>query len=144
MKNIKTTVALSIALALAANAADCAGYLESIGGKALVHGHCHHKSLFGMAGEMALLKRLGISAHSVETGCCGMAGAFGFNPRHYDVSVKAGEAALLPAVRAADEHTMIVASGYSCREQIAQLTDRDALHVAEVVALALNRARDRH
>jgi Fe-S oxidoreductase len=95
-----------------------------------------------MATEMALLQRLGISARTVETGCCGMAGAFGFNPRHYDVSVKAGEAALLPAVRAASEHTMIVASGYSCREQIAQLTDRNALHVAEVVALALHRARD--
>ncbi len=115
-----------------------------LGGEALVHGHCHQKSVFGMAAEMALLKRLGIRARTVESGCCGMAGAFGFNARHYAVSVKAGEAALLPAVRAADEHTMIVASGYSCREQIAQLTDRDALHVAEVVALALSRARDRH
>ena len=113
-----------------------------LGGEALVHGHCHQKSVFGMAGEMALLKRLGIRARTVESGCCGMAGAFGFNPKHYEVSVKAGEAALLPAVRAADEHTMIIASGYSCREQIAQLTDRNALHVAEVVALALNRARD--
>ena len=113
-----------------------------LGGEALVHGHCHQKSVFGMAGEMALLKRLGIRARTAESGCCGMAGAFGFNPKHYDVSVKAGEAALLPAVRAADEHTMIIASGYSCREQIAQLTERNALHVAEVVALALNRARD--
>ena len=113
-----------------------------LGGEALVHGHCHQKSVFGMAGEMALLKRLGIRARTAESGCCGMAGAFGFNPKHYDVSVKAGEAALLPAVRAADEHTMIVASGYSCREQIAQLTERNALHVSEVVALALNRARD--
>jgi len=111
-----------------------------LGGEALVHGHCHQKSVFGMASEMALLKRLGIHARTVETGCCGMAGAFGFNPEHYEVSVKAGEAALLPAVRAADEHTMIIASGYSCREQIAQLSDRDALHVAEVVALALSRA----
>lgn len=115
-----------------------------LGGEALVHGHCHQKSVFGMAAEMALLKRLGIRARTVESGCCGMAGAFGFNPKHYEVSVKAGEAALLPAVRAADEHTMIIASGYSCREQIAQLTDRNALHVAEVVALALNRARDDH
>jgi FAD/FMN-containing dehydrogenase/Fe-S oxidoreductase len=115
-----------------------------LGGDALVHGHCHQKSVFGMAAEMALLKRLGIRARTVESGCCGMAGAFGFNPKHYDVSVKAGEAALLPAVRAADEHTMIIASGYSCREQIAQLTDRNALHVSEVVALALNRARDQH
>ena len=115
-----------------------------LGGEALVHGHCHQKSVFGMAGEMALLKRLGIRARTAESGCCGMAGAFGFNPKHYAVSVKAGEAALLPAVRAASEHTMIVASGYSCREQIAQLTDRNALHVSEVVALALNRARDHH
>lgn len=113
-----------------------------LGGEALVHGHCHQKSVFGMAGEMALLKRLGIRARTAESGCCGMAGAFGFNPKHYDVSVKAGEAALLPAVRAASEHTMVVASGYSCREQIAQLTDRNALHVTEVVALALSRARD--
>ena len=113
-----------------------------LGGEALVHGHCHQKSVFGMAAEMALLQRLGITARTVETGCCGMAGAFGFHPRHYGVSVAAGEAALLPAVRAAGEHTMIVASGYSCREQIAQLSDRNALHVAEVVALALHRARD--
>lgn len=113
-----------------------------LGGEALVHGHCHQKSVFGMAAEMALLKRLGIHARTVESGCCGMAGAFGFNPKHYEVSVKAGESALLPAVRAADEHTMIIASGYSCREQISQLTERNALHVSEVVALALNRARD--
>ncbi len=112
-----------------------------LGGAALVHGHCHQKSLSGMAAEMALLKRLGIRAHTVESGCCGMAGAFGFHPQHYPVSVKIGEAALLPAVRAADAQTMIVASGYSCREQIAQLTERNALHIAEVVALALRRER---
>lgn len=114
-----------------------------LGGDALVHGHCHHKAVFGMTSEMALLKRLGIRVQVPETGCCGMAGAFGFHPKHHDVSVKIGEAALLPAVRAADEQTMIVASGYSCREQIAQLTDRHALHIAEVLALALKRARER-
>jgi FAD/FMN-containing dehydrogenase/Fe-S oxidoreductase len=113
-----------------------------LGGDALVHGHCHHKAVFGMTSEMALLKRLGIRVQVPESGCCGMAGAFGFHPKHYDVSVKIGEAALLPAVRAADEQTMIVASGYSCREQIAQLTDRHALHIAEVLALALKRARE--
>jgi FAD/FMN-containing dehydrogenase/Fe-S oxidoreductase len=112
-----------------------------LGGEALVHGHCHHKSVFGMAAEMALLKRLGIRARTAESGCCGMAGAFGFHPNHVEVSVKAAEAALLPAVRAADADTMIIASGYSCREQIAQLSDRRALHVAEVVALALRRSR---
>lgn len=112
-----------------------------LGGDALVHGHCHQKAVFGMTAEMALLKRLGIRARVPESGCCGMAGAFGFNPGHYDVSLKIGESALLPAVRAADEQTMIIASGYSCREQISQLSDRHALHIAEVVALALNRAR---
>jgi Fe-S oxidoreductase len=113
-----------------------------LGGDALVHGHCHQKAVFGMTSEMALLKRLGIRAKVPESGCCGMAGAFGFNPQHYDISVKIGEAALMPAVRAADEHTMIIASGYSCREQISQLSDRQALHIAEVVALAFNRARE--
>ena len=113
-----------------------------LGGDALVHGHCHQKAVFGMTAEMALLKRLGIRARVPESGCCGMAGAFGFNPQHYDVSVKIGEAALMPAVRAADEHTMIIASGYSCREQISQLSERQALHIAEVVALALKRARE--
>jgi FAD/FMN-containing dehydrogenase/Fe-S oxidoreductase len=113
-----------------------------IGGEALVHGHCHHKSVFGMAAEMALLKRLGIRARTAESGCCGMAGAFGFHPRHIEVSIKAAEAALLPAVRAAGADTLIIASGYSCREQIAQLSERQALHIAEVVALALRRARN--
>jgi Fe-S oxidoreductase len=113
-----------------------------LGGDALVHGHCHQKAVFGMTSEMALLKRLGIRAQVPESGCCGMAGAFGFHPAHHAVSAKIGEAALLPAVRAADEHTMIVASGYSCREQISQGTDRQALHIAEVVALALKRARE--
>ena len=95
-----------------------------------------------LPGRGALLARLGIDARTAEDGCCGMAGAFGFHPRHYAVSAKIGEAALLPAVRAASEDTMIIASGYSCREQIAQMTDRNALHIAEVVALALNRARE--
>ena len=113
-----------------------------LGGEALVHGHCHHKSVFGMAAEMALLKRLGIRARTAESGCCGMAGAFGFHPEHVAVSVKAAEAALLPAVRAADAGTLIIASGYSCREQIAQLSERQALHIAEVVALALRRSRE--
>ena len=107
-----------------------------LGGDALVHGHCHQKAVFGMTSEMALLKRMGIRATVPESGCCGMAGAFGFNAKHYDVSMKIGESALLPAVRAADEHTMIIASGYSCREQISQGSERQALHIAEVVALA--------
>ncbi|MFN7087142.1 MAG: FAD-binding and (Fe-S)-binding domain-containing protein [Burkholderiales bacterium] len=112
-----------------------------VGGTALVHGHCHQKALFSMDADMRLLKKLGIEASLLEAGCCGMAGSFGFHPRHYELSIKAGEAALLPAVRDAAADTMIVASGYSCREQIAQTTDRQALHIAEVMAQALHRSR---
>lgn len=112
-----------------------------LGGSALVHGHCHQKALFGMDSDMRLLKELGVDAALLDAGCCGMAGAFGFNPQHYELSLKAGEMALLPAVRRAAADTMIVASGYSCREQIAQSTDRQALHIAEVAALALHRLR---
>lgn len=105
--------------------------------RALVHGHCHHKALFGMGGEMALLKRVGIDAKGIDSGCCGMAGSFGFRPETYDLSVKAAEMKLLPAVRAAADEELIIASGYSCREQIDQLSPRKAVHVAEAVARAL-------
>ncbi|HSN41337.1 MAG TPA: FAD-binding and (Fe-S)-binding domain-containing protein [Burkholderiales bacterium] len=113
-----------------------------IGGDALVHGHCHQKALFGMDADIRLLKKLGVEATLLDAGCCGMSGSFGFNPRHHELSIKAGEAALLPAVRHAPADTMIIASGYSCREQIAQSTDRRALHIAEVAALALHRNRN--
>ena len=107
---------------------------------ALVHGHCHQKALFGMADDAALLKKLGVEATLLDAGCCGMAGAFGFRPEHYAVSVRAGETGgLLPAVRAADADTLIVGNGFSCREQIAQCTPRRALHVAEVARMALER-----
>ena len=106
-------------------------------GRALVHGHCHHKSVFGMAGDLALLGQLGIESTAPEAGCCGMAGSFGFHPQHLPLSMKLGERALLPAVRGADPDTVIIANGYSCREQIAQGTSRRALHIAEVARRAL-------
>jgi FAD/FMN-containing dehydrogenase/Fe-S oxidoreductase len=105
--------------------------------RARVHGHCHHKALLGMKGEMTLLRRVGIAAQAIDSGCCGMAGAFGFRPESYELSVKAAELALLPAVRAAPVDELIVASGYSCREQIEQLSPRKAIHAAEAVARAL-------
>jgi Fe-S oxidoreductase len=105
--------------------------------RARVHGHCHHKALLGMGGEMALLKRVGIEAKAIDSGCCGMAGAFGFRPETYELSVKAAEMKLLPAVRAAADDEVIIASGYSCREQIDQLSPRKAIHAAEAVARAL-------
>jgi FAD/FMN-containing dehydrogenase/Fe-S oxidoreductase len=106
--------------------------------KALVHGHCHHKAVMGMGAEETLLKRIGLEYAVPDSGCCGMAGSFGFERNHYDVSIKVGQRALLPAVRAADKDTLIVADGFSCREQIAQTTNRHALHVAEVLQMAMS------
>jgi FAD/FMN-containing dehydrogenase/Fe-S oxidoreductase len=105
--------------------------------KALVHGHCHHKSVIKMTDEEAILKRLGLDYQLPAPGCCGMAGSFGFENEKYDVSVAVGELELLPAVRKAPPDTLVIADGFSCREQIAQCTDRHALHLAEVVQMAL-------
>jgi Fe-S oxidoreductase len=111
------------------------------GGEALVHLHCHHKSILGIDGERTVLERLGLRYTIPEDGCCGMAGSFGFEADHYDVSVAVGERVLLPAVRAAAADTLVVADGFSCREQIEQATGRTALHLAEVLRLALNSYR---
>ena len=105
--------------------------------KAIVHGHCHHKAIMTLRDETAMLQRLGLDFRVLDSGCCGMAGSFGFEREKYPVSIAAGERVLLPTVRAADEGTLIVADGYSCREQIAQTTHRRALHLAEVLQLAL-------
>jgi Fe-S oxidoreductase len=101
---------------------------------ALLHGHCHQKSLIGMHSDVALLAAAGIEAETPDTGCCGMAGAYGFKPEHYATSQKIGELALLPAVRAAAVDTLIIADGFSCREQIEQATGRRTLHLAEALA----------
>ncbi|HEV2457143.1 MAG TPA: heterodisulfide reductase-related iron-sulfur binding cluster, partial [Ktedonobacterales bacterium] len=106
--------------------------------KALVHGHCHHKAVMGMGAQEKLLWKMGLDYTMPDAGCCGMAGSFGFEEDHYDVSIKVGERALLPAVRAADKDILIVADGFSCREQIAQATDRRALHLAEVLRMGLD------
>ncbi len=106
--------------------------------KAVVHGHCHHKAIMGMGAEEAVLKKLGLDFEILDSGCCGMAGAFGFEKDHYDVSIKCGERVLLPAVRNAAKGTLIIANGFSCQEQIAQTTDRQALHLAQVIQMALH------
>jgi len=104
---------------------------------ALLHGHCHHKSIMKMTDEEAVLSRMGIDFQAPAPGCCGMAGAFGFEQDKYDVSVAIGELELLPAVRQASPETLIIADGFSCREQIAQCTERHALHLAEVIHMAM-------
>ena len=104
---------------------------------AVVHGHCHHKALMGMHAEESVLRKHVATVETLDAGCCGMAGAFGFEAAHYDVSIACGERVLLPAVRDAPKDTLIIADGFSCREQIAQTTNRRALHLAEVLRLAL-------
>jgi FAD/FMN-containing dehydrogenase/Fe-S oxidoreductase len=105
--------------------------------RAIVHGHCHHKSILKFDSEQELLKRLGLDFQVLDSGCCGMAGSFGFDAEKYDVSVKVGERVLLPAVRKADPKTLIIADGFSCFEQIEGLAGRKSLHIAEVLQMAI-------
>ena len=93
-----------------------------------------------MDARRAVLAAMGLDYELLDSGCCGMAGAFGFERGHYDVSVACGERVLLPAVRGATRTHWSIANGFSCREQIAQTTDRRALHLAEVLRMAV-RAR---
>ena len=105
--------------------------------KAVVHGHCHHISIMGMTDEIEILREMGVDFNELDSGCCGMAGAFGFEKgEHYDVSIACGERVLLPAVRDANDDEILIADGFSCREQISQTTERHALHLAEVLHLA--------
>jgi FAD/FMN-containing dehydrogenase/Fe-S oxidoreductase len=114
-------------------------------GRALVHGHCHHKSVLDFDTELAVLEAMGLEVDVPDSGCCGMAGAFGFDRAgdHYAVSQALGERVLLPAVREADATTWVVTGGFSCREQIEQGTGRSVLHPAELLALAIRRSAGR-
>jgi Fe-S oxidoreductase len=106
--------------------------------RALVHGHCHQKAFDVMPAVTAALELVpGLSVETIPASCCGMAGAFGYDARHYDVSMAMAEAALLPAVRGAGADTVVVADGTSCRHQIRDGAGREAWHVARVLAAAL-------
>jgi FAD/FMN-containing dehydrogenase/Fe-S oxidoreductase len=110
-----------------------AGRLQ--GAHILVHGHCHHKAVFGgPASEIALLRKAGAKVESIQAGCCGMAGPFGFEAGKFEISKIIANQGLLPAVQSAGPATIILADGFSCREQIAQLSSRQALHFAELLA----------
>jgi FAD/FMN-containing dehydrogenase/Fe-S oxidoreductase len=106
--------------------------------KALLHGHCHHKSIMKMTDEETVLKKMGVDFHAPAPGCCGMAGSFGFEKEKYEVSVAIGELELLPAVRKTPLDTLIIADGFSCREQISQCAGREAVHLAQVIQMALS------
>src|SRR5262249_15143248 len=106
--------------------------------RAILQGHCHQRALMKMTDEEEILRQMGVEVAALDSGCCGMAGAFGFERgEHYDVSVRCGERVLLPAVRRAAAETLIIADGFSCREQILQGAGREALHLAEVLRLPL-------
>jgi Fe-S oxidoreductase len=105
------------------------------GAHVLVHGHCHHKAVFGgPASEIALLRRAGANVEQIKAGCCGMAGPFGFEAEKFEVSKTIANDGLMPAVNAAGPTTVLLADGFSCREQIQQLGHKRALHFAELLA----------
>jgi Fe-S oxidoreductase len=104
----------------------------------LYHGHCHLKALFGTSASKAVLTKLaGCVVNEVDAGCCGMAGAFGYEKRHYEVSMKIGDRRLFPAVQAAGADHRIVANGFSCRHQIEHATGRKAHHAVQILAESL-------
>jgi hypothetical protein len=108
----------------------------------VVHGHCHHKALWNMDPEKELLERAGMQPEVLDSGCCGLAGSFGYEQEHHEVSMQIGERVLLPNVRKADPQTVIVADGFSCRQQIAHGSPRKAMHIAEVLQMALQSEKD--
>jgi Fe-S oxidoreductase len=100
----------------------------------VVHGHCHQKALVGTAPTLAVLRLpAGYSVQEIPSGCCGMAGSFGYEAEHYEVSMQIGSQRLFPAVQAADSTVEIVADGISCRQQIEHATGRQARHMIEVL-----------
>ena len=105
-------------------------------GRAIVHGHCHEKATSGFDPLEQLLGKMGLELEAPDSGCCGMAGAWGYEKDHYDVSIACGERVLFPAVRKAGGDALVVTDGFSCKTQIEQGTGRQALHVAEVLRLA--------
>jgi FAD/FMN-containing dehydrogenase/Fe-S oxidoreductase len=104
------------------------------GRRIVVHGHCHQKTQMTMKDDMALLRATGATVELLDSGCCGMAGPFGFERDKFEVSQTLAERVLLPAVRAAGDRDLLVSNGFSCREQISQNTPRTAVHLAEVLA----------
>ena len=105
----------------------------------LYHGHCQQKAIFGTEDTIKLLEHIpNCQIDEIDSGCCGMAGSFGYEKEHYDMSIQLAEMTLVPAVRAADTDTIICASGTSCRDQIVHTTERKALHPIEIFAAALS------
>jgi Fe-S oxidoreductase len=109
------------------------GFAANTRARVLMHGHCHQKALWGTAAEVALLKASGCEVLAPDTGCCGMSGSFGYRPEQTAASRRIAALGVLPALRAAPD-AVVVANGFSCREQIETLAHRPALHLAELLA----------
>jgi Fe-S oxidoreductase len=107
---------------------------------AIVQGHCHQKSIMHMDADEQLWSDMSLDADLLDSGCCGLAGNFGFEEGHHEVSVACAERVLMPRVRQASSDSLIVADGFSCRTQIAELSDRRAVHTAEVLQMALKKS----
>ncbi|HVN29882.1 MAG TPA: heterodisulfide reductase-related iron-sulfur binding cluster [Candidatus Binataceae bacterium] len=117
----------------------CADYNPpKLAAKAIVHCHCHGRAIMGVDHERAILKKMGLDFEVLDSGCCGLAGSFGFEQSHYTISMQIGERVLLPKVRETAPETLIVANGFSCREQISHGTRRMPLHLAQVLQMALH------
>ena len=110
--------------------------------QAIVQGHCHHKAIMRFKEEKSVMDKMSLEYEVLESGCCGMAGSFGYEKDKYEVSVACGERSLLPRVRKAAVSTIIMADGFSCKEQISQQTNRHALHLAEVLQMGLHQRSD--
>ena len=108
-------------------------YKANLGARVFMHAHCHQKSLWGTSADVSLLKNSGVEVIAPDTGCCGMAGSFGYKPQHAEASARIAGLALLPALEAAKD-AVVVANGFSCREQIEALSGRRTLHIAELLA----------
>ncbi|MGH3436923.1 MAG: FAD-binding and (Fe-S)-binding domain-containing protein [Sciscionella sp.] len=106
---------------------------------AITQTHCHQHAVLGFGADEQLLARAGVHNRTLDSGCCGLAGNFGFERGHYDISTRIGERVLLPEVRAADKDTLVVADGFSCRTQVVQQTSRTPLHLAQVLREAMRR-----
>ena len=111
---------------------------SKLNSQAIVQGHCHHKAVMRLSEEKSVMDRMGLDYKLLESGCCGMAGSFGYEADKFDISNQIGERVLLPEVRRAASSTLIIADGFSCKSQIEHATKRRALHLAEVLQLAMH------
>jgi Fe-S oxidoreductase len=115
--------------------------MPKLRGDAVVHVHCHQKALFRVESEEGVLKRLGLDYDLPNNGCCGLAGSFGFERDKYEVSMDVAKLELEPLLQKAKPETIVIADGFSCREQVLQASDREGLHVAEVIQMAVRGER---